>query len=59
MRKMFFFVALYFLISFAFSVPYKLAYSEADILNSFNLNDPVYKVSIGFYVFLLIVPIKI
>ena len=42
-KRMLLLMFLFFLLSFLFGIPYSLAYSGGDILNSFNLNDDHYK----------------
>ena len=46
MRRMLLLVFAYFLITFGFGIPYSLAYSGDDIMNSFDLSDETYKVYI-------------
>jgi len=43
-KRMLFLTFWFFLLSFLFGIPYSLGYSGGDILNSFNLNDDLYKV---------------
>ena len=43
LRKMLILLLYFFVLSFLFGIPYSLGYSGGDILNSFNLEDDIYK----------------